>query len=122
MAAIDFEEEDYTSQFNGRTLLRILAQARPHWQWVAGFLIAVALVSVMDSYFTFLSKGIIDEGILAGDRAALTRIVTIYGALILAQAVAVFGFIYLASSLGERIRYDLRKRCLTICKAVVLLL
>jgi len=105
-----FEEEEFTTEFNGQTLLRILAQARPHWKWVVGFLLTVALVSAVDSYFTFLSKRIIDEGILAGDKTALTGIVTVYGSLIVAQAAAVFGFIYLAGVLGERIRYDLRKK------------
>ncbi len=37
------------------------------------------------------------------------HIATIYGSLILIQAVTVFTFIYLASILGERIQYDLRK-------------
>jgi ATP-binding cassette subfamily B protein len=104
-----FEEEEFTTQFNGRTLLRILSLAKPYWKWVVGFLLTIALVSGMDSFFTFLSKGIIDNGIMAGDKQALARIVTLYGALIVAQAVAVFGFIYLAGVLGERIRYDLRK-------------
>jgi len=106
----EFEEEEFTTQFNGRTFLRILAQTRPHWRWVVGFLVTVAAVSAMDSYFTFLSKRIVDEGILAGDRAALVEIVTIYGVLILVQAIGVFGFIYLTGVLGERVRYDLRKK------------
>ena len=106
----DFEEEEFTTQFNGRTFLRILAQTRPHWRWVAGFLVTVAAVSAMDSYFTFLSKRIVDEGILAGDPAALVDIVTIYGLLIFVQAAMVFGFIYLTGVLGERVRYDLRKK------------
>jgi ATP-binding cassette subfamily B protein len=106
----EFEEEEFSTQFNGRTVLRILAQARPHWPWVVGFLIAIAAVSGLDSYFTFLSKGIVDEGILAGDRPALNSLVTIYGSLILVQAAGVFGFILLAGILGERIRYDLRKK------------
>ncbi len=106
----EFEEEEFTTEFNGRTLLRILAQARPHWPWVAGFLVSIAVVSGLDSYFTFLSKRIIDEGIVAGDREALVQIVTIYGSLIVVSAVAVLGFIYGAGVLGERIRYDLRKK------------
>ncbi|HSJ52880.1 MAG TPA: ABC transporter ATP-binding protein [Anaerolineae bacterium] len=106
----DFEEEEFTTQFNGRTFLRILAQTRPHWRWVAGFLVTVAAVSAMDSYFTFLSKRIVDEGILAGDPEALVDIVTIYGLLIFVQAAMVFGFIYLTGVLGERVRYDLRKK------------
>jgi ATP-binding cassette subfamily B protein len=106
----EFEEEEFTTRFSGRTVLRILAQAMPHWPWLVGFLLAVAAVSVMDSYFTYLGKRIVDEGILAGDRAALMRIVGTYGSLIVAQAGAVFGLIYLAGILGERIRYDLRRK------------
>jgi ATP-binding cassette subfamily B protein len=106
----EFEEEEFRTEFNGRTVLRILAQARPHWLWVVGFLVAIAAVSALDSYFTFLSKRIVDEGIVAGDKSALTSIALIYGSLIVVSAVAVLGFIYLAGVLGERIRYDLRKK------------
>ena len=105
----EFEEEEFTTKFNGRTVVRILAQAKPHWPWLAGFLLAITFVSAMDSYFTFLSKRIVDEGILAGDRAVLVQLVTTYGSLIVVQAVGVFGFIYLVGILGERIRYDLRR-------------
>jgi len=106
----EFEEEECTTEFSGRTVLRILAQAMPHWPWLVGFLLAVAAVSVMDSYFTYLGKRIVDEGIVAGDRAVLMQIVGTYGSLIVAQAGAVFGLIYLAGILGERIRYDLRRK------------
>jgi ATP-binding cassette subfamily B protein len=106
----EFEEEEFSTQFNGRTMLRILAQARPHWRWLVGFLIAIAAVSGLDSFFTYLSKQIVDEGILAGDKTAVFRIASVYGAIIFVQAVGVFGFIFLAGVLGERIRYDLRKQ------------
>ncbi len=105
-----FEEEEFTTQFNGKTVLRILAQTKPYWRWVVGFLLTVILVSFLDGYFTFLSKRMIDEGILARNQAALLRIVGTYASLILVQATAVFGFIYLAGVLGERVRYDLRKK------------
>ena len=110
MSDFGFEEEEFSAQFNGKTVIRILAQTRPHWQWLVGFVVSVALVSAMDSYFTFLSKQIVDEGIMAGDRAALTRIVAIYGALIVVQAVGVFVFIFLTGILGERVQYDLRRK------------
>jgi ATP-binding cassette subfamily B protein len=106
----EFEEEEFNTQFNGKTIFRILSQTRPHWKWVAGFMLTVALVSFLDSYFTFLSKRIIDEGIVAGNRAALTRIVTTYGTLIVVQASGVLSFIFLAGVLGERVQYDLRKK------------
>ncbi len=110
MSHFEFEEEEFTTQFNGRTLLRVLAQLRPHWKRAVGFMLATALVAGLDANFTFLSKRIIDEGILAGDTAALVRIITLYGLLILAQAGAVFSLIYLAGILGHRVQYDLRKK------------
>jgi len=105
-----FEEEDFTSQVNGRTLVRTAKQGLKHWPMMLGFLVSIALVSVVDSYFTFLSKRIIDEGILAGDTEALIRIVLQYGVFIVIQAALVLGFIYFAGVLGERVQYDLRRR------------
>ena len=105
-----FEEEEFTTQFNGKTVLRILAQTRPHWKWVLGFLITVAGTSILDAYFTYLSKQIIDLGIVAGNKQVLLQLVLRYGALIVVQSGLVFSFIYLAGVLGERVRYDLRKK------------
>ena len=110
MADYEFEEEEFTTQFSGDTLRRILAQVAPHWPWVAGFLATVAVVSVLDAFFTYISKQIVDVAIVPGNRAALFRLIEIYGALILVQAVMVFGFIYLAGILGERVQYDLRRK------------
>jgi ATP-binding cassette subfamily B protein len=106
----EFEEEEFTSQFDGRTILRILAQTKPHWKWVVGFMVTIGVVSALDSFFTFLSMQIIDKGIVGGDTAALVRIVSIYGLLIVVQAFNVFGFIVLAGVLGERVQYDLRQK------------
>ncbi len=105
-----FEEEEFTSQFTGKITLRIVQLAKPHWKWVLGFLLMITLVSFLDSYFTFLTSLIIDKAILGDDIEALKNIIIRYGLLILVQAAGVFGFIYLAGILGERIRYDLRKK------------
>jgi ATP-binding cassette subfamily B protein len=110
MSHYEFEEEEFTTEFNGRTIWRILKQALPHWPWLVGFLLTIAFVSGLGSYFTYLSKRIVDEGIVAGDRAMLTSLVTQYGGLILIQSLAVFGFIYMCGILGEMVRYDLRKK------------
>ena len=107
---IEFEEEEFTTQFNGRTLLRILAQTKPHWKWVVGFLVTVTFVASLDSYFTFLRKQMIDQGITPGDTAALARIGVLYAVMIFFQAAGVFSFIYLAGVLGERVQYDLRRQ------------
>jgi ATP-binding cassette subfamily B protein len=110
MPDLQFEEEEFTTQFSGSTMRRILAQATPHWRWLIGFVVAISLVAFLDSYFTFIRKGIVDQAIMARDKAALPPIMITYGLLILIQAVGVFGLIYLASTLGERIQYDLRRK------------
>ena len=109
MSDFGFEEEEFHTSFNGRTVLRILEQVKPHWKWVVGFLIGVTLVSVLNSYFTYLSKLIVDEGILAGNRDRLVDISIVYGALVFLQAGGVFLFIYLTGVLGMRVQYDMRK-------------
>ncbi|NUM44113.1 MAG: ABC transporter ATP-binding protein [Anaerolineales bacterium] len=106
----EFEEEEFNTRFNGKTITRIAQQAKPHWKMLTGFLLAIILVSGLDAIFTYISKRIIDDGILAQDTEMLYQLVTIYGALIIVSAVGVFAFITLAGGLGERIQYDLRKK------------
>ena len=110
MEDVRFEEEEFHTEFNGKVVLRILAQTRPHWRWVIGFLACIALVSAQDSVFTYISKLIIDEGIVLGDQARVAELLLIYGGMSVVQAAGVLGFIYLAGVLGERVHYDLRKK------------
>jgi ATP-binding cassette subfamily B protein len=105
----ELEEKEY-GKLTGHIFRRLLSLLKPHWKWALGFLICIAIVSAIDSYTTFLSKRIIDEGILAGSREAIVQTMLIYGGVILVQAGAVFGFIFLVGVLAERVRYDLRKR------------
>jgi ATP-binding cassette subfamily B protein len=66
-------------------------------------------VSAQDSFFTYINKLIIDQGIVKRDLNAVWRLATLYGGLQIVQAGLVFTFIYLAGVLGERVQYDLRK-------------
>src|SRR5689334_24008392 len=106
---IELEEEEYTSQLTGPVLKRILTLLKPHWKWVVGFLLTIAVTSALDAYFTYLNKQVIDQGIVFSDSARIMNIARIYGGFILLQAGTVFTFIYLAGVLGERVQYDLRK-------------
>ncbi len=105
-----FEEESFSGTFTGSIALRILKQIRPYKTWVLGFIVTIGLVSFLDSYFTLLSKRIIDEGIGSGNFTVLYKILIQYGSLIVLQASFVFVFIYLAGNLGEQIQYDLRQK------------
>ncbi len=110
MPADYFEEEEFQTKFNGKTFLRILTLTKPHWNLLTGFLLTIIVVSGIDAYFTFLSKRIIDEGIVAKNTSVLISILMQYGVFILIQAMLVFLFIYLAGLLGEQIRFDLRRK------------
>ena len=107
---IELEEEEFDAKFNGQTIRRLIGLLRPYALWVIGFLATVMMVSGLDSYFTYLSARMVDEGIIGKNWTVLVQIVEQYAALIAIQAVAVFGFIWLAGILGERIRYDLRQK------------
>lgn len=106
---LEFEEDEYTSQLTGPVIRRILGLIKPHWKWGLGFLVAIALTSTTDAYFTFINKQIVDQGINLRNPAVLYQLGMLYGSIILFQAVTVFTFVYLAGILGERIQYDLRK-------------
>lgn len=106
---IELEEDEYTNQITGKTFNRIAGLLKPHWRWVLGFLVSIMLTSVLDAYFTYINKQIVDTGIVPGDASVLLRLALIYGSFVLVQAVTVFTFISLAGVLGERIQYDLRK-------------
>lgn len=110
MSDKEFREEEFTTQITKDTLLRIIRLTRPHWHWVVGFLITIGVVSALDAYFTYLGKQIVDDAILGNNTAELYRLLRIYGVMIVLQAAGVFGFIYLAGILGERIQYDIRQR------------
>lgn len=105
-----YEDENLNTKFSGKVFNRILKLAQPHWKMVVVFLMAVLATSILDAYFTFLSKRIIDEGITAKNSVILISILIQYALLAILQAGFVLSFIYMAAMLGERIRYDLRKK------------
>jgi ATP-binding cassette subfamily B protein len=106
---IVLEEEEYTSPLTMPVFKRILGLLKPHWRWVVGFVLSIAVVSAQDAVFTYINKNIIDQGILQKDVSALWRLAGYYAGLQVTQAILVFVVIYLAGVLGERVQYDLRK-------------
>jgi ATP-binding cassette subfamily B protein len=106
---IEFEEEEHTSQLTTPTFKRILGLLRPHSSWVVGFLIIAAATAGLDALFTYINRAMIDQGIANHNVPILLKYASYYGGLQLIQGGLVFGLIYLAGILGERIQYDLRK-------------
>lgn len=110
MSEIYHDEEEFTTEFNGHTLRRILNQGLVHWPWMLAFMVGIGAVALLESYMTFLGKRIIDEGIVPRDMEALTSIAKEYGLLLIIFAAFVWLFIFTAGTLGHRVQYDLRKQ------------
>ena len=106
---IELEEEEFTSQITAPTFKRIVGLLTPHKRWLMGFLFATAGTAGLDALFTYINRAMIDEGIANHSIPTLLKYASYYGGLQLVQGALVFGLIYLAGILGERIQYDLRK-------------
>ena len=104
-----FEEEEFETEFNGQTVARILRQGLVHWPLMSGYLFSMVLTALLEGYFTFLGKRIIDEGILVGNADQVMRLLLQFGLVILLMSLGVLGFIASAARLGERVQYDLRR-------------
>jgi ATP-binding cassette subfamily B protein len=109
MDEFDFEEEDFETQVNRSTMWRIARLGLNHWQLTLGFLSCITLVALIESWHTYLSKQMIDLGIVPGNMEALRYYTLIYLATWPLFVILVFGFIYCAGVLGHRVQYDLRK-------------
>ena len=59
-----FEEEEFQTQITGKIFSRILSLTKPHRKYLFGFIGAVLFTSIIDAVFTFISKQVIDQGIL----------------------------------------------------------
>jgi len=104
------DDEEFTSTFNGRIVLRMLGAIAPYWPRVLAFCVLISLVAFGDGLFTFFNRRMIDEAILAHDASKLIPIALLFAGIIAAQAVAVCAMVLFAGILGERVQYDLRKK------------
>jgi ATP-binding cassette, subfamily B, bacterial len=104
-----YEEEEFVTEFNGQTIWRIFKHGVVHWPLMLTFFISISMVALIESYFTYLSKQMIDEGILLNDIPRLTSLALQYGGLLFIFALFVFMFIMATGTLGHRVQYDLRQ-------------
>jgi ATP-binding cassette subfamily B protein len=104
------DEEEFTTGFNGKTVLRMLGEVKRYWPRVALFLVTISAVAVGDAFNTYLNKRIIDEAIALHDTSKLLTIGLIFGSIMLLQSLCVFAMVLMAGILGERVQYDLRRK------------
>ncbi len=92
------------------TIIRILKLTKPHWKLLAGFTTAIAFTAFLDSLGTYITKLIIDNGIMVNNLDKVIYYSKIFGLVYLLNSISFFIFIYCAGRLGEWMQYDLREK------------
>ncbi|MEM8859678.1 MAG: ABC transporter ATP-binding protein [Chloroflexota bacterium] len=103
-----FEEDEFEGAVDRSTLLRTAKLSLNHWPLLVTFLVSVTGVAVIENYQTFLSKRIIDEGIVAQDPDVLWSLAMQYFGITVVLAIGVAGFILSAAGISHWTQYDLR--------------
>jgi ATP-binding cassette subfamily B protein len=103
-----YEEEDFEGQLNGNVFQRIAGLLRPHWRM--GRLPRCRHCRFGSGCLFHLFKQTDRRSGNPGwQHHSLRGIVIRYGSLIVIQAFGTFSFVYLVSTLGEHVRYDMRQ-------------
>ena len=106
----DENELDDEVNLKSGVIGRLLKLIKPYWWILLLAMAAIGFVAWIDAYFKILDQRIIDEGILTKDPSKLINLFKNYAIVSLAQMAAFFVMIFSVGLLGERLRYDLRKK------------
>lgn len=96
--------------FEGNAILRIFKEVKPRWHWMVGFVLFIAITAYLDSLGTYVTKFLIDEGIVAKNMDMVKHYALRYGLIYLGNSLSIFFFIFCAGRLGEWLGYDLREK------------
>ena len=109
MSEEHFEEDEFTGAVDPNTLWRTAKLSLNHWPLMVTFLFSVVAVAIIENYQTFLSKRIIDEGIVPRDLEVVRSLAFQYFGITVLLAAFVAGFIISAAMISHWTQYDLRK-------------
>ena len=104
-----FQEEEFRTKFNKKTILRIFRLLKPYPLWAAAFLISIIINSITDSSQFYLMKILVDDAISEHNISKIPQILVLFIVVFIIQCFSVFGLIYFSGILSEKIIYDLRK-------------
>lgn len=106
----DENELDDEVNLKSGVIGRLLKLIKSYWWLLLLGLVAIGFVSWLDAYFNILNQRIIDEGIVAKDTSHIIKLFKNYAIVSLAQMTGFFVMMFNVGLLGERLRYDLRKK------------
>ena len=105
-----FQEEEFRSQFNKNTILRIFSLLKPYPLWALAFLISIIVNSITDSSQFYLMKILVDDAIAAHNLSKIPEILILFIIVFIIQCFSIFGLIFFSGVLSEKIIYSLRKQ------------
>jgi ATP-binding cassette subfamily B protein len=102
------EEEKFTKTYDAALMRRLLQYVRPYWKRVAFAVMLLFVASVLGIAGPYLTKIGIDEHIMQGNYAGLTKIALLYLGVLLLEFVFNYARMYMMEWIGQRTMYDLR--------------
>ncbi len=102
------EEEKFTKTYDAALMRRLLQYVRPYWKRVAFAVLLLFIASVLGIAGPYLTKIGIDEHIMQGDYAGLTKIALLYLGVLILEFVFNYARMYMMEWIGQRTMYDLR--------------
>ncbi len=105
----DFNEQEYTKQFDWylwKKILKYLKNYRKEAFWLITVMIIVGLI---DALFPYMTKYAIDKFVVPGSTEGIKGFSLIYSLLVIVQAVNIWLLIALAGKLETWLGYDIRK-------------
>ncbi|MFW6250304.1 MAG: ABC transporter ATP-binding protein [Alkalispirochaetaceae bacterium] len=107
---VQFEEQEYTRNFDPGLWRKLLRFARPYRPQLIGLALLMVLVALIDALFPMMNKIAIDRFIVPATTNGLGRFLLLYGVMVIVQGVNIFGLITLAGIVEVGLVHDLRER------------
>ncbi len=104
-----YEEEEFAASVSGPALMRLLKLALNYRKYIVGYVVAVLGLTLMEGTHIYLSKRILDEGVMRQDMSQVQSLLVWWGVVSVVLAACVAIFIFCAGSMGQAMNYDLRK-------------
>ena len=104
-----FEEHDYSKEFDPQLWRKLLRFAKPYRRQLTGLGLVMVMVAVVDALFPMMNRIAIDRFIVPAATEGLAAFLALYGVLVVVQAVNVFTLITLAGRVEVGIVHDLRE-------------
>src|SRR5207247_7228502 len=94
--------------YDYKLMKRLLTYLRPYVKWVVIAIILTIGVALMSTIRPYLTKIAIDNYIVNGDSAGLTKIVVFLFGTLIFQGIMQYAMTYLTQWIGQKTIFDLR--------------